>query len=265
MISSFHVQIVKAGFLSTVIAALTISCTGFSSSKPVTVDAASVKGMVFTLQRNSVTEDISQSDNQAIAAQVSANLSSWGYQVTEISGSQTTHRLEGSVGEIKKSSTPTGFSFSSGNSDPRALDFQKAKIVPVSCSLIAIGNGEVLDTYTMEFSAASGWSGTELSMTSDKLIDWVSTTCLNQLKELNINEINVTTPDEQSKQTIKPGWAPDVLIEVETAEEVVEEPLPKTAEPVKSIRVEKESRKQMTIHNQGTPLILKFGRDRHGN
>jgi hypothetical protein len=263
MISSFHVQIVKAGFLSTVIAALTISCTGFSS-KPVTFDAASVKGMVFNLQRNSVTEDIAESDNQAIAAQVSANLSSWGYSVSEISGSQTTHRLEGSVGEIKKSSTPTGFSFSSGNSDPRALDFQKAKIVPVSCSLIAIGSGELLDTYTMEFSAASGWSGTELSMTSDKLIDWVSTTCLNQLKELNINEINVTTPGEQSKQTVKPGWAPDVLIEVETVKEV-EQPLPKTAEPVKNIRVEKEPRKQMTIHNQGTPLILKFGRDRHGN
>lgn len=266
MISFFHVRIVKAVLLNTVIVALTISCTGLTTA-PASIDAAAVKGMVFVVYRNSVTSDIADSDNQAIAAQVSANLKSWGYAVTDQTSPQVTHRLEGKVGQIKQSATPTGFSFSAGNSDPRALDFQKAKTIPVTCSLVSLENNELAASHTMEFSATSGWSGTALATTSETLIDWLSTVCLNHLKNLNIN----TAAPDQNKHTSKPSWAPQVLIEVETPAETPPEKSPETPQPsttvapAGNVRIETEPRKQMTIYNQGTPLILKFGRDRQGN
>jgi len=46
------------------------------------------------------------------------------------------HLLAATIYPLRTGSTPAGFSMSFGDSDPRAQDFQRAEIVPISCALV---------------------------------------------------------------------------------------------------------------------------------
>ncbi|MGH8512406.1 MAG: hypothetical protein ACREV8_00350 [Gammaproteobacteria bacterium] len=46
------------------------------------------------------------------------------------------HLLAATVHPLRMGSTPAGFSMSFGDSDPRAQEFQRAEIVPISCALV---------------------------------------------------------------------------------------------------------------------------------
>jgi len=50
------------------------------------------------------------------------------------------HTLQAPLGSITQQATPVGLSFSSGNSDPRATEFQKADVILITGSLTANGN-----------------------------------------------------------------------------------------------------------------------------
>jgi hypothetical protein len=69
----------------------------------------------------------------SIGEKVSANLTEWEFPV-QATGPYS-HQLKARLGLISRQKTPVGFSFSSGNSDPRAGDFQKADVLPVTCTL----------------------------------------------------------------------------------------------------------------------------------
>ena len=46
------------------------------------------------------------------------------------------HLLAATVHPLRTGSTPAGFSMSFGDSDPRAQDFQRAELIPISCTLV---------------------------------------------------------------------------------------------------------------------------------
>lgn len=209
--------------------------------------------------------DIAAVDPQALAAakqdiseQVRTNLADWGYPIELISGKAYTHQLKVSVDPIEHgAATPPGFSFSTGNADPRAQDFQKADVLPVSCELTSIVHPEQSRLISMSFTTpASPWLAQQnrYAISSDKLVDHISTVCFNLLNDLKWPK----DLENRAPQLIKSGWMPEIRIET------VEEPKDKT----KTIKADsdasetQEGRKQITVHNQGSPVTIKFGYQR---
>lgn len=187
-----------------------------------------------------------------IAARVRGNLAEWEYPFPD-SGSYS-HSLRARIGEIARSDTPVGFSFSSGNSDPRAMDFQKADVLPVECSLSRIDNGAVIAEAKSTFSAHSLNSEHGQAHVTDKLVDQISTACLNLLEDL-------PRPQSHSRansSSFKPKWMPDVRVEVKEVPVAPAGDAAATAIKPNNVEVKKE----IIIHNQGTPVIFTFGHER---
>lgn len=187
---------------------------------------------------------------------VANNLAQWHFPVHVAGGKSYTHTLEIQIGLIKNDSTPVGFSFSSGNSDPRATEFQKADVIPVSCRLVAKENSKQNAELAMNLSAKGMQPG---HATQEKiiagLIDAATTVCFNLLDDLKLLK-----PEQSALPVvIKPTWMPQVKIETVT------EPVPVTEAgkmPVHSEINNTEERKQIIIHNLGSPLTLKLGHER---
>lgn len=199
-----------------------------------------------------------------IGQQVSKNLEGYNYPIGAKDGQSFSHVLKATVGLVEHSSTPTGFSFSSGNSDPRAIDFQKADVLPISCQLTSIAQPEQSSELSMGFTASRV---DKRPLASDKLTDHISTVCFNLLSEVKWPE----KPQPESHETIKPGWIPEIRIETKEAPATTVTPaVPATkGAPVDSSNgsdnnagTNNDPRKQIIIHNQGSPVILQFGHER---
>jgi hypothetical protein len=202
--------------------------------------------------------------NEDITQKVSKNLSSWHYPVGRQEGNPFSHTLKATVGVVKQGDTPTGFSFSSGNSDPRAIDFQKTDVLPIDCRLTAIDHPEQSAELKMGFSADQT---SKLFLSTDKLADHISTVCFNLLSELKWPLPITKTATE--KTVISPSWMPEIRIESKDQSSI---PPDKTA-PVKKaddqgIDVQtrspndNEHGKQIIIYNQGSPVTLELGHHR---
>jgi hypothetical protein len=105
----------------------------------------------------------------------------------------------------------------------------------------------------MDFAAENALTGQAIS--TNKLVDHISTVCFNLLSELNWPN---KAPSEPSVG-IKPSWIPEVRIET-VSDRPVESEQADTSD--KTVTHEIDGRKQIIIHNQGSPLILKFGHER---
>lgn len=187
---------------------------------------------------------------------ISANLKEWSYPFNAVEG-RYTHRLLASVGVMKHGSTPAGFSFSSGNSDPRSLDFQQADVVPISCRLSRTDRPEASYELTSSFSAPKASEKTSANMTHE-LTDKLSTLCYDLLDKLPRKALPKESGTPNQTQ-IKPNWIPNIRVEIQ------EKPLPAVnatsiSEP--SVSVEEETQKSLIIHNQGNPLIITIGHER---
>lgn len=270
--------------LSLFVSVLT-ACNTTPENKEPSFDPATVKNMAFKFENN--TRFLGVTLPQAeIGKNVVNNLSEWGYQFVEQPSEEYTHDLSIHLGSISRGSTPPGFSFSSGNSNPRALDFQKATILPITCSLMPKGQQQQRAELVMEV-LASEYKGNSVIAVSeenmiDNLTDDISTTCYNLLSSLHVQTLQKETP----AKTIKPKWIPEIRIEIENEEEVVDT---KTAIPVennsskvsntakekstpkenqvietksKVKKIKEAPRKRIVIHNQGSPVIFKFGHER---
>lgn len=207
---------------------------------------------------------------QAVVKQVSKNLAAWQYPISTQASSQDTHRLEVKISRISHGSTPTGFSFSAGNSDPRALEFQKADVLPISCTLSALQHPEQSSALTMGFTTDTP------ALSSDKLTDHVATVCFNLLREVKW-PTQAANSAPQATDT-QPSWFPEIRIEearkpktvkpkvTTTPSKAPAEPTAKTAEPqpenAESSENSDEPQKDMIIHNQGSPVIIHFGHER---
>lgn len=187
---------------------------------------------------------------------IAANLKEWSYPLNAAEG-LFSHRLVAGVGLMKYGSTPAGFSFSSGNSDPRSPDFQKADVLPITCRLSRTDRPDASFELSGSFSAPKASEKTSANMTHE-LTDRLSTLCYDLLDKLPRKSL----PKESgspSQTLIKPNWIPNIRVEVQ------EKPVPAVnstniSEP--SVTVEEETQKSLIIHNQGNPLIITIGHER---
>jgi len=249
----------KSLCLSFLVTFFVISCSSTPEHKGPTFDLSQVKKMAFKFEGhpkflNNVLPEAE------IRQTVSSNLSEWGYQFIDQESIEYSHDLAIHIGSPRHGSTPAGLSFSSGNSDPRALDFQKASVIPLTCSLMPKAQTSQRAELIMEV-LAKEYKGTDiLSVSEEKMIaritDDISTTCFNLLSSLNIK----TLQNESGEKIISPSWMPKIRIEIENIPEDTTNNKTGTSRPNKAISA--EPRKRIIIHNQGTPVIFKFGTDR---
>jgi hypothetical protein len=201
-----------------------------------------------------------------VAQQVSQNLLGWHYPMGAEENKTYSHTLTATVAAVEHGSTPTGFSFSSGNSDPRAMDFQKTDVLPIVCRLTSIDHPEQTGELKMGFSADQV---SRRFLHPDKLADHISTVCFNLLSQLNW-PLPVTA--ESTEKTIaSPSWMPEIRIETKQPEaSVADEHKAVTIGKTNDEAVNKQTppstdsvgRKQIIIYNQGSPVTLELGHHR---
>jgi hypothetical protein len=230
-------------FRSIAMAGLLTACVPGLEKKPMQIDTASIKQIEFkigTIKQPSLRSTLARQD---VVARISQNLAGWGYPIGAKDNQVFSHTLTAEIGLIEHSQTPPGFSFSSGNSDPRAIDFQKTDVLPIGCELTSIAQPAQTTYLSMDFVAGN-------ATTEAQLIDHISTVCFNLLNELNWSD----KTQNQPSSIIKPSWIPEVRIETVTS--------PDEAGKADAPGKTDEGRKQIIIHNQGSPVILKFGHER---
>ncbi|NOT85059.1 MAG: hypothetical protein HOP02_09870 [Methylococcaceae bacterium] len=186
---------------------------------------------------------------KGINQQVLKNLAEWDYPVGTKAGMTFSHTLTAKVSEVERGNTPTGFSFSAGNADPRALDYQKMDVLPISCSLTAIANPEQMSELSMGFTASES---DRRALDKAKLTDHISTVCFNLLREVKWPLAKAAATATKTPSS----WMPEVQVETKETPAVVHQ-------SAGSVKPEApELRKEIIIHNQGSPVILHFGHER---
>lgn len=218
------------------------------------IDRASITGIEIEVADQNLGQFGFKLSPSAIAERVGKNLAEWHYPVKS-SHADSSHSLLISLGKASTGDTPVGFSWTSGDSDPRGLGFQKARVLPISCHLKKIGSAEASIENKATVSAHQLIDEPNQSKVTDKVVDHVSTVCFDLLDELKLP----ATGHRLDTHTFKPGWMPDVQVEVKQV------PALGKPEDPSSTRIEEtggETKKQIIIHNQGSPVILEFGYER---
>ncbi len=248
---------------------ISFGCSTTAEKKAKVFDSSKVNNILFEFNHNPKFLR-AKLPKIEIATQVAKNLVEWGYKINADSSVDYSHVLSIKMGDITHASTPAGFSFGMGNSDPRSIDFQKADVIEMTCYITAKDQPEnsaeldasvIADDY-LPFVKQNRWH----KKLVDMLVNDTSTLCFNLLNNLKIQ----TEPYEKNMYSVKPGWFPDIRVEiVNDAEPEKDEP----ASPIEnkkdehsssteSNKIKKTSRKRMTIHNQGSPITIKFGHER---
>ena len=219
-----------------------------------------IKAIEFVLVEEHLEQFGVSLNTQTIEQQARANLNEWEFPVQATA--PFSHQLQARLGLISHQTTPVGFSFSSGSSDPRAADYQKADVLPITCSLFDAETKQLLLERASTFSAHELNKKAGLASITDKLTDQISTICLEVLEDA---PKPVLADDQVKTTTIKPKWMPDVKVEV------IEPPAPAPvvngsagsgSTSASSPVLKEEPRKEVIIHNQGTPVIIQMGHER---
>jgi hypothetical protein len=223
-------------------------------------------------------DDIKPQDS--ISQTVMANLKHWDYPVVVNPSPKVSHVLTATVGAVVQGSSPPGFSYSAGNSDPRSLEFQKMAVLPIHCQLKSTTHPAQVSELSMDFMADKN---DKAYLATDKLADHISTVCFNLL-----TDVKWPLKEKQAEQgsAIKShSWIPEIRIEDKvTNEDPITAPVvpPSTSSTTSSeknvktpalgedakpeepkVRIQRdEPRRQIIIHNQGSPVILEFGYER---
>jgi hypothetical protein len=233
---------------------------GKSGSAAAGVVKASVRSIEVTVDERHLDQfDVSLSASE-LAEQVGKNLAAAYFPVHKAGETPFSHTLKASLQPIRHQSTPVGFSFSAGNSDPRAQDFQKADVLTIECGLSEKRNPANTVKQSMEFSANAlkGWiDKRNKAQISAILVEQISTVCYELLEDLNLDESAAETGGSIVK---RPGWMPQLRIEVQN-----DAPAPTGNKPGRAETKpaqNEEPKKKLIIHNQGSPVILKLGHER---
>lgn len=239
---------------------------GITSSQAQPLDKQAIKAIDLQITQQPLIK-LGLADAKTLRAAIIANLSQWQFPLKPEAGKMPTHTLTVDIGDSTYGETPVGFSFSSGNSDPRALGYQKANVIPIQCRLTAIANPRQEEQLEMTFSAPPSGNPQKLQ---ENLTENISSVCFDLLDSLKF-----LPPPTSATSISKPTWIPSIQVETvpipqieskqekpstsvstsTTASPTNSEPKPVTQEP-------EEARKQIIIHNQGTPMILKLGHER---
>lgn len=236
------------------------ACSGLTRKPETPFDPAKIAGIRFNFgQAELFGVMLPERD---IATKVSGNLAEWGYPIGAEPAPHQTHSLTVEIGGIQHEATPVGFSFSAGNSDPRALDFQKSDVLTITCVLTPNAQPQHRAELSMGFVADAYLNDTDRAADRTKLVDLlendISTVCFNLLSELNVP----IRKDDNGKTKSKPGWIPEIRLEIENDKATTATVSQQTTSSDKSSQSQKTQRKRIIIHNQGSPVIFKFGHKR---
>jgi len=229
----------------------TVSKTAVAAS--IEVEKHTITEIKFDLADDNLAQFGFSLSKQQIAEKVSKNLAEQQFPIT-LTDKQSSHSLKAKLDKIDFQKPPVGFSFNTGNADPRSIDFQKTEVLPISCQLSKTGSNIVLMERTMTFSTQSFLGHSNQSQLSEKLIDQISTACFNLLDELKL-----PSPEKKTNITLsKPNWMPSVQVVVKS--------IPVTVNSVPAINSHSQATdsddKEIIINNQGSPLTLHMGVDR---
>lgn len=137
-------------------------------------------------------DNLDASGLASFSRQVARNLAGWGYAVMDENADTRaahTHLMQVMVGRIERQETPVGFSFGMGHSDPRSPDFQRAEVLPVTCSLESIKDHGVSARMTVRFVAEDILKTQAPDPSGARQGVWVNhigTACFNLLSKLDI-------------------------------------------------------------------------------
>jgi len=239
------------------------ACTTHPNKELAPFDTSLVKSMVFQLENKNKIFGI-QLPIDKISHKVATNLSEWGYLFKSTPSIDYSHHLKASIGSVSESSTPFGFSFSMGNSDPRSPDFQKANTFSITCSLQPkdqTHSAELVMEVMENIYSHDSNTLQEKEKTINQLTNDISTACYNLLSSLDIK----TMQRDNLINKTKPTWIPEIRIETEDIPDNHNKTAIKTEKNKQSLSSEvpvNEPRKRIIINNQGSPVIFKFGHDR---
>lgn len=257
------------------------ACTPAIKNKEAAFDIGPVTAILLRFEETSVPDGMILPERE-MAERIAANLAIWGYPITTRADTYS-HVLTAKIGRVEAGSTPTGFSFSFGNSDPRATGFQKAEIIPMLCSLAPKNHPRQNAELTMNFSAdeylRAEKHADQRKQLTNLLTDDLSTTCFNLLNNLPLQLKD--RPADKLPSDSGSTWTPKVQLEIDNSAEPLQsdeqptqtqdsgQPQQTETQPPeekrKPVRVRSEqtpSVKRIIIHNQGSPVILKFGYER---
>lgn len=240
-------------------------CLGLGLYSSFSDAAATISGIKVQLPAEQLQAfGMAAQDNEALTTQITQNLASQQFRVVgSTPATAYSHTLEIQIAAPKNASTPVGFSFSSGNSDPRALGFQKADVVDISCRLQATTDSRILHETAMSFAAQALLTATSKSSVRTQLADDISTVCFDLLQAVPEAHLPSSTPTATSTSTST--WLPNVHIETIPAavpDSAVSQTAEEAEKPGPEHPAQTSGRKQIIIHHQGTPLLLKFGHER---
>lgn len=119
------------------------------------IDKASVRNIDVTVDERNLDQFGAPPSREELAERVGKNLADAYFPVHKPGEKSFSHTLKATLHPIKHQETPIGFSFSAGNSDPRAQDFQKADVLTIECGLNDNRNTHNTVKQSMEFSANS--------------------------------------------------------------------------------------------------------------
>jgi hypothetical protein len=243
-------------FLGILVLALSAGRDGIAAG----IDKASVRNIEVTLDEKHLDQFGVSLPATELAERVGKNLAAAYFPVHKAGETAFSHTLKAALQPIRRQDTPVGFSFSAGNSDPRAQDFQKADVLTIECGVSENRNPANTVRQSMEFgaNALKAWiDKRNKAQISNILVEQISTACYELLEDLQLDESAAETGGSVAK---RPGWMPQIRIEVQN-----DEPAPAGNKPggteAKSAPDE-EPKKKLIIHNQGSPVILKLGHER---
>jgi hypothetical protein len=280
-----QIQVIKFKFCLVFILIFITACSSLAEKQESEFDPSSVNKMIFRFDPSDslLTSSFEKKD---VVDQVKNNLIEWGYDISGDKTENIRHELSVKIGEIKHDSTPAGFSFSIGNSDPRALDFQKTNILPMVCLLSSKDQSEQSAALTMEVEAGEYLNHKNSpAFLMPVLVDDLSTVCLNLLSHLKVETRLAKATESETKNglnSIPKNWTPKIRVEVEDDKDEEIDVIEEETKPVpanennssdkklnmgdilkkEQSSVEKNPRKRVIIYNQGSPVIFKFGHER---
>ncbi|WP_446811973.1 hypothetical protein ACH50O_10560 [Methylomonas sp. 2BW1-5-20] len=223
-----------------------------ASAEPAADAVKPLQAIEFVLAEDNLRQFAMPIDAAPIVERVRANLAEWEFPLA--TKGPYSYSLQAKLGKVAHRETPVGFSFSSGNSDPRATDFQKADVLPITCTLRDTGNQAVLLERESTFSAHALDKDMLPARIVDKLVDQIGTACLDVLEHAPLPK----QPGRVKTELFKPKWMPDVRVEVREVPAAASG-VGTAAQPA---AIADEPKKEIIIHNQGTPVIFQFGHER---
>ena len=195
---------------------LAAGCATGLDPKGVRPDPASIRKIGFRVDPELAGVRMDAAKLKDMAGRIAKNLGTWGYPIEANQGGSPgdyTHILEAKIDAVQHKSTPTGFSLSMGNSDPRAPDFQKADVVPVDCVLYPAARPKDRASMYMDF-VAKDMSGDPATLNT--YVDHMATVCFNLLEDSRVRR---TQPAPAAAMAETPAsasdaWFPEIRVEV---------------------------------------------------